>query len=265
MGCGGSKQSAEGHELPVRTQGTRRGQRREGIATVSAPQGGLQLVPAPERDTTGRPILYQEYNLSRRNLKRALHYVADFINRRENELTLIAVGGAVNTIHLQSREATHDVDFFTANLSYRASAADVVRAAAVDAAARSSVPLGGNWLNNATALFLGREMQKKLRQEAIKQDCVIFQEPGLKVLAAPWHYALCGKLDRMCKPEKCPYDAADAARYLHQHITTHGNRMVPVSQIQQWAAHFKTQCSIDGMRDVNDQLRAIFGKDGIAF
>ena len=43
--------------------------------------------------------------------------MAAFIDRQGQVITIIAVGGAVNTMLLQSRLSTHDMDFFGTNLN----------------------------------------------------------------------------------------------------------------------------------------------------
>jgi pyruvate/2-oxoglutarate/acetoin dehydrogenase E1 component len=40
-----------------------------------------------------------------------LRHVAADITEKGGDVTVIAVGDAVNTIYLKSREATHDIDF----------------------------------------------------------------------------------------------------------------------------------------------------------
>ena len=68
-------------------------------------------------------------------------------------ITLVAVGGAVNTILLQSRATTQDVDFFCKLLVQPH--LEVLRSAGQYAVERSSVPLSKDWLNNATARMPG--------------------------------------------------------------------------------------------------------------
>ncbi|KAK3055741.1 hypothetical protein LTS18_011786, partial [Coniosporium uncinatum] len=55
--------------------------------------------------------------LDRDALWAALTDVAAFLRSKKLNITIIAVGGAVNTIFLQTRRSTHDVDFFSQGLS----------------------------------------------------------------------------------------------------------------------------------------------------
>ncbi|EEP80015.1 predicted protein [Uncinocarpus reesii 1704] len=245
--------------------GRRKQKEEEHISEISGPQGCLQLVPEPSRDERGMPIRDKSYDLDRRNLNKALEYAADFLHRKRQNLTIVAVGGAVNTILLKTREVTHDVDFFNGNLSYRVSQADLLRDAAAEAASRSSVPLGRNWLNNSTALYMPKELQIEMTEAAMAQDKVIFQKPGLRVLAAPWDYAISTKLDRMGKAHRRDYDVNDAAIYLRQYIRNHGNKPVPVDVIRGWARHFKFGFSEQLAAELNEEYRRLYGEDGIIF
>jgi hypothetical protein len=82
MGCGASKQSASTlHELAPRPK----------------PGGGF----TPEPD------------LSRTELENALRWTAEHIVQHSKKaITIVAIGGVVNTISLRTRSATHDVDWF---------------------------------------------------------------------------------------------------------------------------------------------------------
>ncbi|WEW61202.1 hypothetical protein PRK78_006692 [Emydomyces testavorans] len=231
---------------------------------VSEPQG-LQIVPAPERDEEGRPVRHKEYDLNRNNLNKALHYVAEFLHGKSQNVTIIAVGGAVNTIFLRTRNVTHDVDFFNGHISHDAALADLLRQAATNAAARSSVPLGGNWLNNSTVLFMSEALQIELTDAAVAQDEVIFQEPGLRVLAAPWGYAICAKLERMGKSNRREYDLKDAAIYLRRHILKHDNRPVSAAEIEEWGRHYKIQCSRAAIQELANEYHETYNAVGVTF
>ncbi|KAI9760321.1 MAG: hypothetical protein M4579_001725 [Chaenotheca gracillima] len=252
MGCGPSR--------PSQGRGAHGSDSRP--LTVSAPQGGLQMIPAPQRDYQGRPIHHEDYDLNRTNLNRALGYVAEYMSGNRQEITLITVGGAVNTILLRSRETTHDVDFFSSGLKLAQS--NLLRAASQNAAARSSIPLGANWLNNSTVLYIGQALQRELEAEAREQNEVVFGQPGLVVLAAPWRYALCGKIDRLSKRERRPYDLRDAATYLNRYIGRHGVRTVPAAQIRQWCARYDKMFSESVVRELDVEFYRMYRKKGVA-
>jgi hypothetical protein len=89
------------------------------IVTISAPQEGLQMIPTPERDLEGIPVPHREFDINRTNLLTAFQHMARYLCSQNAHITIVTVGGAVNTIHLQTREVTHDVDFFGANKQSR--------------------------------------------------------------------------------------------------------------------------------------------------
>ncbi|KAG8628461.1 hypothetical protein KVT40_004334 [Elsinoe batatas] len=181
---------------------------------ISGPSGGPVLVPTPQRDHQGRPIRHTEHDVSG-------ELVADFLAQKNFEVTLYTCGGAINTIHLQSRASTADVDFFLPNMPQNI--ASTIEAAATHAIARMSVPLSDDWLNNTQTLMISRRIQTMIAEEARQQNTIVFRKRGLTVLAVPWSYALMAKIDRMSNPSKTKaYDPIDAAVYLRQYIQIHG-------------------------------------------
>lgn len=73
------------------------------------------MVPTPQRDQAGRPINHRQFDTSRTNLETAFHHMATYIRSQNANINIVTVGGAVNTIYLQTRAATQDVDFFGGN------------------------------------------------------------------------------------------------------------------------------------------------------
>jgi hypothetical protein len=143
-----------------------------------------------------RFIALPEPKLDKVTLVNGLAHVARFLTKSNAQITIVAVGGAVNTIFLESRESTHDIDFFGPDLS-KSDFKLVVAAAKYAQSKDSSLPK--EWINNRTVLFMSTELRESLIRDAIAQDEIIFDEPGLKVLAAPWNYACAAKLDRMAR------------------------------------------------------------------
>ena len=52
------------------------------------PTTTLHIVPAPERDTNGMPITYEEYNLNRDTLLEALTNVSNYIYGYDKHITM---------------------------------------------------------------------------------------------------------------------------------------------------------------------------------
>ncbi|KAH8689477.1 hypothetical protein BGW36DRAFT_401834 [Talaromyces proteolyticus] len=224
---------------PSRAQRQRReNNRRQNIPmqnmSISGPVTPPGQVPALERDNNGLWVQYEQTKLNRQNILAALGYVGQYLHRRGENVTLVAVGGAVNTVVLQSRATTHDVDFFSH--IFAQPHLDILREAGLYAIERSSAALSRDWLNNATARMPGVvENIDHLIQTAVAQNVVLMRAPGLTVVAAPWDYSFIKKVSRITQGTGRPYDGADAVAYLHQYIIrTNGNRPITVAQVEGW-------------------------------
>lgn len=134
------------------------------------------MVPPPYRDARGRPIQHQSYELDRNQLIQTLNHVGQYLDQHGVTANIVTVGGAVNTIYLQSRRSTHDVDFFLADPG--SPQHQVIHEAARLAAQPSQAPLGAEWLNNATQLLMGRDVQANLARAAFQQNTIVHQYHG---------------------------------------------------------------------------------------
>lgn len=198
---------------------------------ISGPTGGLQMIPTPQRDESGRPVLPQSFEINKEQLIRAFEYMADYIHRQGTTLTIYIAGGAVNTIYLHSRHTTGDVDFFGSNEHSR-----LLKDASKHAQERSQARLGANWFNNSMSLFLTRDIEQDLIQASLQQNTIVFNRPGLLVYAVCWEYALCGKADRLGKPTRREYDIGDAVAFLHQYVSVNGGIAVRAEQVEAWTS-----------------------------
>lgn len=180
-------------------------------------------------------------------LEAALSNVATYISKttKGNELTIVAVGGAVNCIALRSRPTTHDFDFF--NNKFGAKEYELIMAAAA-AAQKKDKKLEAGWLNNRTVVFMPIDLRNTLTDEAIAQNDVVFRAAGLKVVAAPWNYAFCCKVDRVAGSgiiKARPYDLDDAAAYLKRYLAKlgPGKKTVTKAEVVAWMTRFGLQRS----------------------
>ncbi|KAJ4393003.1 hypothetical protein N0V93_002207 [Gnomoniopsis smithogilvyi] len=184
-------------------------------------------------------------DLTRDTLTKALTNVAKYISKKGGNVTIIAVGGAVNTIYLKSRTATHDLDFFNERLTTK-DLELLVKGARE--AAKYDHTLKEQWFNNRTVFFIPRDRRDALTTEAYQQADVIFRQPGLTVLAAPWYYALCCKMDRIAGGGLHParsYDLDDAITYLRSYLRKRGQGTVSRTVIQSWFAQLSLSWSIN--------------------
>jgi hypothetical protein len=103
------------------------------------------------RDLVVRPNVPPEQPMSAETIRQGLTAVAATLNSKKQKISIIAVGGAVNTLLLHTRESTGDVDFFYRTKTKHEDVTKVIVAA--DAAA-TKLKLGDQWLNNHTAIFI---------------------------------------------------------------------------------------------------------------
>ncbi|KAI4287138.1 MAG: hypothetical protein L6R35_003603 [Caloplaca aegaea] len=173
------------------------------------------------------------------------------------------MGGAVNTILLRTRDTTHDVDFISPMVT--ADQMHLLSQASSAAMEEAETSLGEQWINNQTSLFVPAQLQNELVQDARVQNEIVFQEPGLTVLAVPWKYALCAKLERMGKSTRRSYDVDDAVAYLDRHIHVHGGNVVLFKDLENWGIHYHTAVTRPLAQEVAERYRQIHGSEGIAF
>ncbi|KAF1988747.1 hypothetical protein K402DRAFT_328105 [Aulographum hederae CBS 113979] len=229
---------------------------------ISGPVDPPGMVPRRQRDAQGVPIAPTEHELNRHNITQALGYVAHYLHSRGKSLILIAVGGAVNTVLLRTRDSTHDVDVF--NPAFSASELSMLRSAVEYAEQQSPTPLGNRWLNNETGTIGGTTQNiPQLIEMARQQNDVVFRAQGLTVLAAPWHYAFVSKIGRITYGTGRPYDAADAAAYLHEHIRRHEGRPVRASEIRKWGQRFRRVTPNEVLEQVDAVYSRTYGQHGI--
>ncbi|KAK3294922.1 uncharacterized protein B0H64DRAFT_198055 [Chaetomium fimeti] len=199
----------------------------------------LELAPAGTPGS-GAPIP----NLTRPTLETALTNVGDYLAKKKKTVTVIAVGGAVNTIHLRSRQSTHDVDFYNSRLTV-ADYGHLIKGAK-EAAGRDP-QLNEGWFNNHTVFFIPQSQRDALTDQAFAQNEVIFQHGGLKVLAAPWKYAFCCKVDRLAGGginAAQSYDLSDAVHYLARHLARHNLTTMTLATVKQWFAGYGLQWTV---------------------
>ena len=86
-----------------------------------------------------------EQPMSAQTIQRGLFSVAASLHAKNQNISIVAVGGAVNTLLLHIQEFTADVHFFYRTKTWNADVARVIGAAK---AAATKLNLGDQWLNN---------------------------------------------------------------------------------------------------------------------
>lgn len=173
-------------------------------------------------------------NLSREASISALDHVANYTSAKKQDITLVVVGGIINTIFLKNRRETHDVDFFNDNLP---PAIVKCLARAAKSASKGNPILGQGWLNNRFVFFVPPHIRHILVNEALGQHEIVFQAPGLTLLAAPWEFLFCTKLHRLSGrgvSTATSYDQEDAVHYLERYISLQSTAAVPQRTVRFW-------------------------------
>ncbi|CAK3826863.1 Hypothetical predicted protein [Lecanosticta acicola] len=229
---------------------------------IGRPQDITLHVPRRQKDAEGAELQVVDQELTRQNIHRALQYTAQYLNERRQNLTLVTVGGAINTMYLRSRQTTHDVDFFGAHLNQRQ--LQMIDEAMQYAERMSSVPLGGAWLNNESRCTWLRMLGDTSQTVQLEQDMVVFKEPGLTVVAAPWSYSFISKSQRLGSQYERPYDLDDAVAYLAEWNRRMGNEVATARMIQDLCARYRQPMIADPvLRRVNERYRTRHRRDGI--
>ncbi|KAB8356590.1 hypothetical protein FH972_024172 [Carpinus fangiana] len=235
---------------------------------IGRPHDLILQVPRPQLDGNGVPIQAVDYEIDRHTMTAALMHMARYLEDRGERITVIAIGGVVNLLLLQSRQATHDIDFLGTNLDNRQRV--LLDEAAAYANSRSNTPLGSEWFNNQTQMWLSPDIHRQLTQQALEQQDVIFRDGPLTVLAAPWKYAFAAKANRVAQDRRGdrnararPYDAADAAAYLHFYLGKGGNRPQNYSTAQAWCREYRFEVELSVLRTINDEYRRKYRMDGL--
>ncbi|KAK7425301.1 hypothetical protein QQZ08_008198 [Neonectria magnoliae] len=91
---------------------------------------------------------------------------------------------------------------------------------------------------------------------------VVFERGGLKVYAAPWQYAFCRKLNRLCDTDPRPYDLTDAVVYLHECFREGVRETVGIRRVRQWCQHFNKIMTDEVLRRVDEAYEA-YGRRAI--
>lgn len=230
--------------------------------SISRPQDPLLHIPRPELGYDNKPIRIKDYELDKSTIEAALTKMANYIDSQRQYITVITVGGAVNTLLLQNRPSTHDVDFLGTNLNNDQRV--LLGEAAKYAERRSQKPLGGEWVNNQTMLWLPPDVHRTVTEQALQQNEVVFRRKGLKIVAAPWNYAFCGKMNRLVRADQArAYDLTDAVSYLHRYIQIHGGP-ISVALIKEWCKSYQKDTSDDVIRNIKKEYRRQYGADGIS-
>ncbi|KAH6628847.1 hypothetical protein F5144DRAFT_604968 [Chaetomium tenue] len=236
-----------------------------GRPQIGHPQNVMIHIPRNRNDEHGVPIQQVTRDIDQNVLRTALDSVSAYIAARNRHLSVIAVGGAVNTLHLRSRTTTHDVDVFGSDFGNESR---ILLDEAMHDAQQHVPGLGTDWLNTETQMYMPGPMHDELTQLARRQNVQVYVGQGLTIFAAPWEYAFTAKINRILVGgvQARPYDLDDAVTYIHEYIQSHGNQPVPMATVLKWARRWHHEVTDDVLRNrVTPEYRRRYGRDAFVF
>ncbi len=218
---------------------------------------------APNRPGQPGQDYEHDVDLTPDNLEDALQLMASYITGRRRELSIVVVGGVVSTMLLRTRDSTQDIDFFSEQLS-REDAKLLMEASQHVRQQLTDPRLGSGWFNNMTTFFINSRIRAQLVAEGLAQNAVVFQSPGLTLLAAPWAYQFCAKVHRMAGGGRKGHDAGDAAGYLYQFLTSQNMQTISADEIGQLLERYQIQGIdrsglLEAFQAINEAFAARYG------
>lgn len=93
---------------------------------------------------------------------------------------------------LKNRHLTKDIDFFTPNPDHIEMISGAQHSLSKDLRARWPK----NWINAEMTAFILQPGCEKVYEHSLQQDCILYQSPVLRVVAADWKYQLVCKIIR---------------------------------------------------------------------
>jgi hypothetical protein len=210
-----------------------------------------------------RPVDVQP---DRNTLIHALDHMGRYLNHYGVMACAVTVGGLVNTIYLQTKESTRDINLFSDDPN---SPADWYMDEAARSAARASggtrgVPLNENWVTNASQIVRDRHLGTRLMMEAQQQNVVVYQyrdeRGGLLIYAAPWAYAFCGKLEQLGDANQNQQYVNDAVLYLHEYLRCKNRSGVSTSEVGKWCQEYQKIVTDAALHHVNIQYYHVYGQ-----
>lgn len=206
----------------------------------------------------------------RQTLTVALDWMAEYLRQKGQNLEVIIIGHATTSLLSAQSAGTDDVDFFGTNLTN--SQRRFLDEAAQYAREKMNNRLKYGWFNNLALLNLPWEVHRKATYTAVVQNECMYNGEGLKLLAADWMFALCGKLDSLATARgqglqrQMEIDRIGAAIYLNRYIARWKQGPIPAGDIIRQAELYQTPLSEDflsAIKEVRDKYKQMFFFDGI--
>lgn len=96
-----------------------------------------------------------EQTYTKQKIEEGLEVVAKYLASKKLNVSIVTVGGAVNTVLLKTRASTGDVDFFYRTKDSSSKDSSIVHQVVKGGElAEKKLNLGSQWLNNHTVVFI---------------------------------------------------------------------------------------------------------------
>ncbi len=205
------------------------------------------------------------FALQRDTVQNALHLMASYLAAKGQNITIITVGGAISSLLLKDQLRRENLDYIVPNVSEEQRG--ILAAAARHGRAYCIRPMLGAWFSNRgdDTLKLPFSIHRQVVLKSLTQNEIIFQERGLKIIAAPWDYAFTATLGRLASHRfiSRPHDLSDAIAYLRRYIQVRGDEPLTMGEVDFCARSYgifgvETMASF-----VATRYFARYGHDGI--
>ena len=147
------------------------------------------------------------------NIREALKHAASFLHCKDLDFTIAAGGEVASTLLLQVKIVASDLQFFGDHLD--TAQMNSVSEAMEYGEQMSNVPLKTAWADKGYFLQVNPDFHRSIMKEALQINKVVFEEPGLKVVAMPFSHMFIYKASKVGTENESPADLDDLICYLH--------------------------------------------------
>lgn len=203
------------------------------------------------------------------NIVGALDVAAGFLHRKNQNITLMTMGGVVDTVLLQITGATEDVFFY--NPSDDKAQTLVLKECmdwAVKGGSTNGVPLD-KAVNNPTIIqAIGTDFLRKLWAKAEEKKLIVYQAKGLTVVAVPLSYSFIAVASRVDTTRRKHLDLERAVAYLRGWICVNAETgrpmIIPGSLVQRVCNDYdKADVNFGVLQKINHYYGSMFRREGL--
>lgn len=217
---------------------------------TEAAQNGPMIIslPTPPHEDKRLSIIVETQEIDPPTLRQSLSLLATRLSSNRQDLTIIVVGGVRSLLYLGARPSSHDEDPFGRW-----------------AEEHSEKALVGEWFNPENVMWIEADLHAKLSEQAVRDDVVVFEQAGLKLLAAPFNFAWSAKMSRLMDERNLSRecDMSDAVAYLYAYNQTQEGHPVRARTLGKWRKAFQVDYTKAALKEVDMAYRREYGTNGL--